>query len=89
LAEEEGMAAAAPRAFVDRIADEWLAVAGLLSRERPRRRTPAGRREAGLIVRSHRLWEAWLGRRRPARPLDPAGNAGRLAGGGPMGFQGS
>ncbi len=68
-AEEEGTLAAPPRGLVDRAAEEWLAAKGLLSADRPRRLTPAGRSEARLVVRSHRLWEAWLGRH-VALPLD-------------------
>ena len=68
-AEEGDAAALAPRTLLDRLAQAWLvfrrkigpgAVGGL---------TPIGREEARVIVRSHRLWEAWLGRH-VALPLD-------------------
>jgi len=68
-AEEEGKAHLPPRTLVDRAAEAWLVSNGLLSRERPHRLTATGRREASLVVRSHRLWEAWLGRH-VAIPLD-------------------
>jgi len=60
-AEEAGLSSAA--AATDGLALRWLRVQG---RVRPEaagyRLTPQGRTEAELIVRSHRLWETWLGR---------------------------
>jgi len=48
----------------------WLELSGHLAREGSSwRLSPAGRREAENIVRSHRLWEAWLGRHADL-PLD-------------------
>ena len=45
------------------IAGWWLARSGRLVRDHGRARlTPTGRAEAETVVRSHRLWEAWLGR---------------------------
>jgi hypothetical protein len=44
----------------DRLAAAWRAQATL---------TAVGRREAEMVVRSHRLWEAWLGRHAQL-PLD-------------------
>ncbi|NBW97704.1 MAG: hypothetical protein EBR28_13510 [Planctomycetia bacterium] len=41
----------------------WLAATGRVARDRgPPRLTAPGRAEAETVVRSHRLWEAWLGR---------------------------
>jgi len=46
-----------------RAADGWLRLRGRLTSAGGRwRLTPTGRREAEMIVRSHRLWETWLGR---------------------------
>ena len=56
-------AAAAPHGFVDRLARTWLTVAGRLRRvDGEWRLDPRARPAAEMIVRSHRLWEAWLGR---------------------------
>ena len=56
-------AAPAPHAFIDRLARSWLAVAGRLRRVDGRwSLDPRARPAAEMIVRSHRLWEAWLGR---------------------------
>lgn len=45
------------------LATARLRSGGLIERSGPGwRLTPRGRREAEMIVRSHRLWEAWLGR---------------------------
>jgi len=67
-AEEAGLSSAA--AATDGLALRWLRVQG---RVRPEaagyRLTPQGRTEAELIVRSHRLWETWLGRHADL-PLD-------------------
>jgi manganese/zinc/iron transport system permease protein len=56
-------AVAAPQAILDRLARRWLVVAGRL-RQVDGRWTldPRARPAAEMIVRSHRLWEAWLGR---------------------------
>lgn len=57
------VAAAAPRGFVDQLARAWLAVAGRLRRvDGQWALAPRARPAAEMIVRSHRLWEAWLGR---------------------------
>lgn len=56
-------AAAAPRGFVDRLARTWLTLAGRLRRvDGEWTLDPRARPAAEMIVRSHRLWEAWLGR---------------------------
>lgn len=56
-------AAAAPHGFIDRLARAWLAVAGRLRRvDGEWTLDPRARPAAEMIVRSHRLWEAWLGR---------------------------
>ena len=49
------------------VAGWWLKAAGRMDHEG--RLTTVGRRDAELIVRSHRLWEAWLGRHAEL-PLD-------------------
>ena len=55
--------AAAPHGFIDRLARAWLTVAGRLQRVDGRwTLDPRARPAAEMIVRSHRLWEAWLGR---------------------------
>jgi manganese/zinc/iron transport system permease protein len=54
----------------DRLADAWLAVTGRLTRgPRGWHLTDRGREQADMVVRSHRLWEAWLGRHAEL-PLD-------------------
>ncbi len=61
---------AAPHGLVDRLAHAWLATIGRLRRENGRwTLDPRGREEAETVVRSHRLWEAWLGRHADL-PLD-------------------
>lgn len=59
-----GVAAAQPAGtLVGRAADAWLRATGRTDDDKAGRRlSPRGRREAELVVRSHRLWEAWLGR---------------------------
>ena len=48
----------------------WLAASGSLERgANGWTLSSRGRRDAELVVRSHRLWEAWLGRHAD-RPLD-------------------
>ncbi len=61
---EESGAAAAPSATLrGRAAGLWLRAAGDIERTAAGwRLTPRGRRDAEMVVRSHRLWEAWLGR---------------------------
>lgn len=60
-AEEAGLSPTA--AVIDGLSLRWLQVQGRVRFERPGYRlTPQGRSEAELIVRSHRLWETWLGR---------------------------
>ena len=52
-----------PRAVTDRVAAGWLRLTGRLeSAAAGLQLTALGRREAEMVVRSHRLWEAWLGR---------------------------
>lgn len=74
-AEEAGAANLAPAGGVARgVAEWWLWFRGRLVSAGGRwRLTPAGRREAEMIVRSHRLWETWLGRHAdlPADHLHP------------------
>lgn len=61
------VAAAPPGGLLGRAAAWWLVRGGRL--EAGRRLSPRGRGQAEMVVRSHRLWEAWLGRH--ARlPLD-------------------
>jgi manganese/zinc/iron transport system permease protein len=72
--EEEGNgrgAAAAPgRSALERWAGWWLQLNGSLTHRDGRwRLSPRGRRDAEMVVRSHRLWEAWLGRHAEL-PLD-------------------
>ena len=55
--------AAAPHGIIDRLARSWLLAAGRLRRIDGRLiLDPRARPAAEMIVRSHRLWEAWLGR---------------------------
>lgn len=70
-AEEAGQPAAAPPAtWLAGAAEQWLAITGTWSREAGGLRlSPRARREAEMIVRSHRLWETWLGRHADL-PLD-------------------
>lgn len=64
------VAAAAPAGIIDRLAAAWLASTGRLRRIEGRWTLSAGSRQAAeMIVRSHRLWEAWLGRHAEV-PLD-------------------
>jgi manganese/zinc/iron transport system permease protein len=52
-----------PRGLADGLALAWLAVTGQVLRgPRGWLLSPAGRSRATTVVRSHRLWEAWLGR---------------------------
>ena len=62
---EEGGAAlrGRPPAIADRAAAAWLRFTGRLEpTDGGLRLTDLGRRQAEMVVRSHRLWEAWLGR---------------------------
>lgn len=60
----------APRSLFERVATTWLRVIGLVeSTSHGVRLSPAASREAETVVRSHRLWEAWLGRHADL-PLD-------------------
>ena len=70
-AEEAGNPAAArPRTPQESLVVRWLELRGRLTRAGSSwQLSPAGRREAENIVRSHRLWEAWLGRHADL-PLD-------------------
>lgn len=68
-AEEAGVAPPATSAL-GRVAAGWLAATGAVERRDGRRSlTPRGRVEAEMVIRSHRLWEAWLGRHSDL-PLD-------------------
>ena len=61
--EESGVAAARPATVRGRLAALCLRAAGDIERGgKGWRLTPRGRRAAEMVVRSHRLWEAWLGR---------------------------
>jgi manganese/zinc/iron transport system permease protein len=58
------------RGLLDRAAVVWLRASGRLRLTAGRATlSEAGRREAEVVVRSHRLWEAWLGRHAEL-PLD-------------------
>lgn len=58
---------APPRRPLEAVAGWWLMAVGRM--DPAGRLTPVGRRDAELVVRSHRLWEAWLGRHAEL-PLD-------------------
>jgi hypothetical protein len=59
-----------PRSAIERVAAAWLEWSGVVeSRRGMVRLSAAGVREAETVVRSHRLWEAWLGRHAEL-PLD-------------------
>lgn len=61
--EENGVAAACPATLRGRMAGLWLRITGDIERGVGGwRLTARGRRAAEMVVRSHRLWEAWLGR---------------------------
>lgn len=69
-AEEKGVAVVAAAAPLQRLAVAWLRLTGrVASRDGRATLTAFGRREAEMVVRSHRLWEAWLGRHAQL-PLD-------------------
>lgn len=71
-AEEAGRPAASrPRTHQESLLTRWLELRGRLIRgpDGGWRLSPAGRRQAENVVRSHRLWEAWLGRHAEL-PLD-------------------
>jgi len=54
----------------ERLADRWLAVTGRLNHgPQGWTLTRRGREQADMVVRSHRLWETWLGRHAEL-PLD-------------------
>ncbi len=60
--EESGSAAATPTSAAARLATVWLrSTGGVQRRAGGLALTPRGRAEAEMVVRSHRLWEAWLG----------------------------
>ncbi|MFM1904863.1 MAG: hypothetical protein RLZZ440_2763 [Planctomycetota bacterium] len=63
-AEGGGSATAGHRqTWLERLAGLWLERRGVVRRDRGRLTlSDHGRREAEMVVRSHRLWEAWLGR---------------------------
>lgn len=58
---------AGPRTALEHVAGWWLRLRGRIVG--PASLSAAGRREAEMVVRSHRLWEAWLGRHADL-PLD-------------------
>ncbi|MCE9630321.1 MAG: metal ABC transporter permease [Planctomycetia bacterium] len=65
-----GRSAVAAPSLLERCAAEWLRIDGSLVRDGGTwRLSPRGRRDAETVVRSHRLWEAWLGRHADL-PLD-------------------
>ena len=69
-ADEAGAAAAALHSPGDWAAIAWLTARGRIARDAGRwSLTAIGRTEAETVVRSHRLWEAWLGRHADL-PLD-------------------
>lgn len=69
-ADEADAAARPARTLAERAAARWLALRGRLVRDGERwALTAVGRAEAETVVRSHRLWEAWLGRHADL-PLD-------------------
>ena len=58
------------RSLLERCAGWWLRADGSLVRQAEGwRLSPQGPRDAEMVVRSHRLWEAWLGRHAEL-PLD-------------------
>lgn len=62
-AEEKGIAVAAPASLMQRLAVVWLRFSGrFVGGADGLVLSAVGRREAEMVVRSHRLWEAWLGR---------------------------
>lgn len=64
---EQGIAPVSPRTLLERVAARWLAITGRVGDGATL--SAGGRREAEMVVRSHRLWEAWLGRHTEL-PLD-------------------
>jgi manganese/zinc/iron transport system permease protein len=69
-AEEKGTAVVAAVSPLQRLAVAWLRLRGrVVTRDGGPALTAVGRREAEMVVRSHRLWEAWLGRHAQL-PLD-------------------
>lgn len=61
-AEEVGGSAAPAAGLIAQLAQRSLRLQGRVERSGPGDRlTPRGRAEGELIVRSHRLWETWLG----------------------------
>jgi manganese/zinc/iron transport system permease protein len=69
-AQEASVVAVSPATFLEQLADGWLAITGRLARgPRGWSLTSRGREQADTVVRSHRLWETWLGRHAEL-PLD-------------------
>ena len=66
----DALPAAVRATLGERLAASWLAITGRVTRG-PRGwvLTARGREQADMVVRSHRLWEAWLGRHAEL-PLD-------------------
>lgn len=69
-AEEKGALAMGAASPLQWLAVAWLRLSGRVAiRDGRAALTASGRREAEMVVRSHRLWEAWLGRHAQL-PLD-------------------
>jgi manganese/zinc/iron transport system permease protein len=69
-AEEKGALAMGAASPLQWLAVAWLRLSGRVAMRNGRTAlTATGRREAEMVVRSHRLWEAWLGRHAQL-PLD-------------------
>jgi len=68
-ADEAGEPPLPAGALADRFADAWLALRGRVTGGAASKLTASGRAEARVVVRSHRLWETWLGRNAEL-PLD-------------------
>jgi manganese/zinc/iron transport system permease protein len=66
-AAEQGIPVSPPRTLFERLAAVWLRASGRIVG--PAGLSADGRRRAEMVVRSHRLWEAWLGRHAEL-PLD-------------------
>lgn len=67
--EQSGSGAVASRTPLEWLAAAWLRATGRIDGGAAARLSPRGRQDAEMVVRSHRLWEAWLGRHAEL-PLD-------------------
>lgn len=68
--EQTGAAARAARTPLEHLAAAWLRATGRIGGSGAAARlSPRGRQDAEMVVRSHRLWEAWLGKHAEL-PLD-------------------